>query len=210
MFIAGIDLKFGGKVLETGMPIPFDHGMAPHIFQAHLSRRSILDVDEQRAKEYRERYLRGKVEDEKRALKDAAAKLEDGIYKARRDVEASAKAARLAEQHHAKAVEERRVEESKAKDRLASLTAELKRLQDGGALKPEPSPQASKILPNPSAGLPDDDAGDATDPGAYTEAALKRLSKAELLSIAEGLSIAAGEDSTKADIIEAILEAKPA
>ena len=51
MLIASVELKFGGVVVEPGMEIPDNPKMAPHILQAHINRRSILDVDEKRATE---------------------------------------------------------------------------------------------------------------------------------------------------------------
>ena len=130
MLIAGEELRFGGKVVEPGCPIPVDAGLKNHVLQAHLNKRSILDATQERASEIHAAYLKQKRDAEEQRAKLAIAGLEAQVAEARAEVEAAMSAAAAAESRQAELAGVRRDEEAKAKAQLAELDAELARLAE--------------------------------------------------------------------------------
>ena len=208
MLVASIELKFGGVVVEPGLPIPVDHGMSNHILQAQLNRRAILECDQARANEIRTRYLVDKKRGEEQHLKSQLAKLEASVEAAKHEVAKEAAEALAAESRLAAVAASRRAAESSAKVKLAALNAELARLSGSngsGELQPS-EPSASAGDPSPA-----DDEADSTleastqEQPSYSKAQLKRLSLGELREVALTLNIEGAESASKVDIIDTIM-----
>lgn len=197
MLIVASLLRFKGQEVEPGLPVPDGHGMAPHILQAHLARRTIVEGDQSKANELRARYLAGKREAEKKAFAKTVAGLESEIVQAKRDIEALGHTLAKAEQAHAELVKRRQAEEVQAKARLAELSrklAELTKVEPPKA--PEASPESDEPTKETTEMLPE-----------MSKKALKKLSDEELLAFAERLGIA-GAGADRADLIDAILAAQ--
>ena len=146
MLIANGELKFGGKILEPGLPIPSDHGMSPHILDAHLSRRSIVDVDQERANDIRARYLKAKRDSEAKIAQRLAAQLEADVAAARAAAEREATEALAAESRLLAIVQARREAKAKAQVRLDELNAKLAELTGvtpAAPVSPAPVPPAA-------------------------------------------------------------------
>jgi hypothetical protein len=196
MLTAAIELKFAGQIVEPGMPIPADHGMAHHILQAHLNRRLILECDEKRANEIRTKFLKDKLDAEERTLKSTLTRLQADVDAAKREVDKEAAEARAAESRLAAIASARRSAETKAQGRLAELNRQLAELSGRKAPEPAAPVAAAPVAPPPSATH-------------YSRTALKKMSAGELKLAAAELNIAGAEEASKSELIEAILASQP-